>query len=513
MAGHPSTTVIFRDVAVYFSEKEWQNLEEWQRDLYTGVIKEIHGILISLGFVILNPNNLLRIQSEEEPCSKSCQSVQINESRDVASDGSVNPDILLTVQPGEKQHVADSFGQNKGRNNSFPSTSKFIDKFGEYTAIKEEAHLQHYSVTPTTERLDNTIKCYPSNDQAVSRIKLEGQSSNSNSLHLEVKHGIRYAAGKLRKWSKNHDSNLCNFLLFLFLLGYPIIEPVTLKAKQKEHPSNTENIGLIGRNTVNYTVEDVTVNERKQGTERLSIGNISAKSKVKVQYSLKDGGFCQRMLRSSIVNKDELTHKLYLSGSQRPIEPERSYNCVECGKRFSKISDLRLHQASHRMKMKPFNGCIIQLKTNPRVQVGQKLASENFSHAGSVKNISGAKSVTCVVYDKNGNANSVMQSQKTLMRERRFICKFCGKRFQNNSNLIGHERIHTGEKPFECQECGKTFSQKANLTTHQRLHTGERPFVCINCGKGFAQKINLLTHEKTHTKKRKKIDNKTVMMN
>jgi KRAB domain-containing zinc finger protein len=36
-----------------------------------------------------------------------------------------------------------------------------------------------------------------------------------------------------------------------------------------------------------------------------------------------------------------------------------------------------------------------------------------------------------------------------------------------------HYRINAGEKPFDCGEYGKYFMQKSNLMTHQRIHTGD----------------------------------------
>ncbi|XP_033469524.2 uncharacterized protein LOC117248495 isoform X2 [Epinephelus lanceolatus] len=93
----------------------------------------------------------------------------------------------------------------------------------------------------------------------------------------------------------------------------------------------------------------------------------------------------------------------------------------------------------------------------------------------------------------NRDSDLIRHVEKTHMSTRAFQCSECDKEFACRSHLDAHVRIHTGEKPHKCSFCSKSFTQRSNLNVHVRLHTGEKPYFCKACGKKVAYSSHLKT--------------------
>ncbi|XP_069468157.1 zinc finger protein 793-like isoform X1 [Ambystoma mexicanum] len=429
--------VTFQDAL--FCDEEWKLLQDWQKELYKSVMKEIHQALISLGPLIASTVSSLRAKEKNELCPMDVENSgsrhRLNPS---PGDLMATPDVLVRIKSEEPQKPKNRPHSEEEKRNDCLRTGD-LRKEPDILFKMNRKKPSHPTHPPDSGR----------------RGRSECLSTGFPVLNTEI---------SLRKEEPVSVS-----------IDHCGTEPVACSTNPNSD-YEIVSIHIKDENEVYFMDEQ---DSRRIKRTRTDSGNESTNRKKKVEDSMK------MYERTSAHILAGTSNSLALRSSNMDT-PSRSQmwaeaESAECESSFCPPLYFDYQHGS------PDMGASYTYNEHE----SNRMSSQ---HPRDLPNIQTGTEAEKSYSQKTETSGDM----STSSRARPFACTQCEKSFLQKSHLTTHQRTHSGEKPYICIFCHKRFHRKDILDKHVRIHTGERPYKCTECEKTFVQRGHLTEHQKKH---------------
>ncbi|XP_029440741.1 zinc finger protein 383-like isoform X3 [Rhinatrema bivittatum] len=516
-------SVTFRDVAAYFWEVEWDILGEWQKELYKKVIKEIHGVLLSRGHSILNPDVVFKIKKEDEkyfPQHWELEGKETMKDPSISSRGH-RPDPTAETLKTEEPQVSERM-EGGAASVTFRDIAAYFwevewDILGEWQKelnkkVIKEIHgvllSRGYSIL---------------SPDVVFKIKKEDEKYFPQHWELEGKETM------------NDPSISLPIVTSVFSLSVKqeedlsFLDPPESETPEGIHPPVTGSPSVTPDILIRFKQEGRgTEPPRSEDKGNLSIpGTCEELHEAGDAAWIKDDGFMNNNERQRMcdgLQKEEWKERDPSRDSPDPLadcegsisivtsprvkeevqKGESPYTCPERRRNSNHCPNLvqtqRFHEGERPFQSadtwKDFTINSQSVEQQEMIECGNKF-TERSNNTYIQQYHRGKKTFTGTEGEKKTLKKAKLTVHRKIhIKKKPLKCTHCEKCFLFRAELERHVRIHSGERPFQCPECEKRFNRKSNLTEHKKIHRRDQAFKCTEIDKNFINRSRSIIPEK-----------------